>query len=140
MPGIKLIMDLLLLINGFNNHVTVGITYSSCACSTNDGIHESNVSTQDWPRKALSGDPSLPQPALLEEPAHGIISTSAKWNCSRLSQAPRLELSSGFCVGRLSWEMGTAAGDAHTHWALPPAACYNPGQQAEHSSVLLLGT
>lgn len=40
----KLITDLLPLINGFNNHVTVELTYTSCAYSTNDEIHESNVS------------------------------------------------------------------------------------------------
>lgn len=40
----KLIMDLPLLINGFNNRVTVGLTYSSCAYSTNDEIYESSVS------------------------------------------------------------------------------------------------
>lgn len=42
----KLITDLLPLINGFNNHVTVELTYTSCAYSTctNDEIQESNVS------------------------------------------------------------------------------------------------
>lgn len=40
----KLITDLLPLINGFNNDVTVELTYTSCAYSTNDEIHESNVS------------------------------------------------------------------------------------------------
>lgn len=40
----KLITDLLSLINGVNNHVTVELTYTSCAYSTNDEIHESNVS------------------------------------------------------------------------------------------------
>jgi len=40
----KLITDLLPLINGFNNHVTVELTYTSCAYSTSDEIHESNAS------------------------------------------------------------------------------------------------
>lgn len=40
----KLITDLLPLINGFNNHVTIELTYSSRAYSTNDEIHENNVS------------------------------------------------------------------------------------------------
>lgn len=40
----KLITDLLPLINGFNNHVTVELTYTSCAYSTNDAIEESRVS------------------------------------------------------------------------------------------------
>lgn len=59
-------MDLLPLINGFNNHVTVGLTYSSCAYSTNDEIHESSVSTWDWPQKRPCLEiPGLPQSVLL---------------------------------------------------------------------------